>query len=124
MFIITIVTMKKCSFFCLEYPTISSLPKLHQLDLIEGNGKSVKVIKQAAAKWERVATGLHFESYDISRIREDYHQQAIKACQTVFNEWLNGNARKPTTWNTIIKALEEAELSELAADLKIVFSTS
>ena len=39
-------------------------------------------------------------------------------------EWLRGNGRKPTTWNTIIKALEEADLVELAADLKIVFSTS
>jgi hypothetical protein len=84
----------------------------------------VKVIKRAAAKWESIATSLYFESHDISRIREDYPQQSTKACRTVFNEWLQGDGRKPTTWNTVIKALEEADLSELAGDLKIVLSVS
>ena len=31
-------------------PTTSSLHKLHQVDLIDSNGKTVRVIKQAAAK--------------------------------------------------------------------------
>ena len=77
----------------------------------------MRVIEQAAAKWERVATRLHFESHDISRLREDYSQQSIKACRTVFMEWLQGRGRKPTTWDTVIKALKEADLSELAVDL-------
>ena len=81
----------------------------------------MRVIKQAAAKWEAVATRLYFESHDISRIREDYHQQTVKACRTVFIEWLEGKGRNPTTWNTLIKILEEADLSELAGELKIVF---
>ena len=110
--------------FCSEFPTISSLPKLHHLDLIEGYGKTVRVIKQAAAKWESVATRLHFNIDDLSRIEKDYHQQSDYASQTVFMEWLQGRGRKPTTWDTVIKALEEAELSELAADIKIVVSTS
>ena len=105
-------------------PTTSSLPKLHQLDLIDSNGKTVRVIKQAAAKWESVVTRLYFESHDITRIREDYHQQSIKACQTVFIEWLEGRGRKPTTWDTVIKALDEANLSELSADLKVALSAS
>jgi hypothetical protein len=82
------------------------------------------VIKQAAAKWESVATSLYFESHDITRIKRDIHYQSIDACRTVFIEWLEGNGRKPTTWNTVIKALEEADLSELAGDLKIVLSVS
>ncbi len=107
-----------------DFPTLSSLPKLHHLDLIEGNGKTVRIIKRAAAKWVSVATRLHFESHDIGRLREDYHQQTVKACHTVFIEWLQGKGRTPTTWNTVIKALEEADLSELAGDLKIVLSVS
>ena len=82
------------------------------------------MIKQTAAKWESVATRLYFEIDDISCIIRDAHYQSIDACRTVFTEWLQGNGRKPTTWNTVIKALEEAELSELAADLNTVFSTS
>ena len=78
----------------------------------------MRVIEQAAAKWERVATRLHFESHDISRLREDYPQQSIKACRTVFMEWLQGRGRKPITWSTVIKALKEADLAELAIDLE------
>ena len=84
----------------------------------------MRVIERAAAKWVSVATRLHFESHDISRIREDYNQQTIKACQAVFIEWLEGKGRTPTTWNTVIKVLEEADLSELAGELKIVLSAS
>ena len=108
-----------------DLPTISSVPKLHHLDLIKGSdGKTVRVINRAAAKWVSVATRLHFESHDISRIREDCHYQTTKACQTVFIEWLEGKGRTPITWNTVIEALEEADLSKLARELKIVFSVS
>ena len=105
-----------------DLPKTFSPPKLHQVDLIDGNGKTVKVIEQAAAKWERVATRLYFESHDISRIKKDNPLQSFEACQTVFIEWLNGKGRKPISWETLIKALKEADLSELAADLEVVLS--
>lgn len=82
------------------------------------------MIDQAAAKWEKVATRLYFESHDISRLREDFPQQSIKACRTVFMEWLQGRGRKPTNWSTVIEALREADLSELATDLKILLPFS
>ena len=84
----------------------------------------MRVIKQAAAKWEAVATRFHFEINDITRIKRDVHYQSIDACRAVFKEWLQGNGRKPTTWNIVIKALEEADSSELAGELKIVLSAS
>ena len=109
---------------CANFPTSSSLPKLHHLDRIERNRKTVKVNKQAASKWERVATRLHFENHDITRIKKDNPLQSFEACQTVFSEWLNGKGRKPTCWGTLIEALKEADLSELAADLEVVLSAS
>ena len=112
------------SLFFLQRLDAAPQPKLHHLDLFEASGKIVKVIENAAAKWEEVATRLYFESHDISRIRKDYHQQTIEACRTVFIEWLQGKGRKPTTWDTVIKALEEADLSELAGDLKVVLHAS
>ena len=107
---------------CADFPSVSSLPEWHQLDLIEGNGKTVRMIEQAAAKWNKLATRLYFEPQDISRIRNDVHHQSIDACETVLSEWRQGKGRRPITWDTVIKALEEAVLSELAADLKVVFS--
>ena len=112
------------SVFFLQSLDAAPQPKLHHLDFIEASGKTVKVIEQAASKWEKVATRLYFESHDISRIRKDYHQQTIDACRTVFIEWLQGKGRKPTSWDTVIMALKEADLSELAGDLKVVLHAS
>ena len=95
-------------------------PKLHQLALIEGNGKTVRVIQSAASKWEIFATHLHFEVDDIKRIRSDYHLKCQLACLEVCMEWLAGVGRKPTNWTTLITALKEAELGEVANDLNTI----
>ena len=102
--------------------TASSLPppKWHQIDCIEGSGKKVNLITQVAARWERVATRLYFQVCDIDRIKKDTHHSSIPACSQVFKEWLEGKGRHPTTWETVIKALKEAELSEVAKDLEII----
>ena len=94
-------------------------PQLHELDLKEGNGKIVRLISRAAADWERVATRLHFEGHDIRRLRAD-RRETVDTCREMFMEWLDGKGRSPQTWETVIKALEEADLSEVASDLKNV----
>ena len=86
-----------------------------------GNGKTVRVISRASATWERVAIRLHFEGHEINCIQRDQHFQAGNACRTMLTEWLEGRGHQPTTWETLIEALEEADLSELASDLKDVF---
>ena len=113
-----------CLIFPISDPTIgSTIPKLHQLDFLEGNGRAVRVIDTAAAIWDKVALRLHFEHHDITRIERDHHQQSVLACQTVFGEWLEGKGRQPTSWDTLIKALREAGLSEIVSDLECVLST-
>ena len=100
--------------------TTLSPPKWHQIDYIEGNGKKVSLIKEVAARWERVATRLYFDPRDIDRIKEDTRQNSIPACSQVFKEWLEGKGRQPTTWETAIKAIKEAEFSEVATKLDII----
>ena len=75
-----------------------------------------------ASKWDKVALRLHFCGHDISRIERD-HSKSVRACQTMFMEWLEGKGRKPITWDTLIKALGEAELSQVANDLEIALGT-
>ena len=65
---------------------------------------------------EKVATRLLFEGHDILRIRKNEHQ-AEDACRTVFAEWLQGKGFTPTTWEVVVKALDEAQQGELAKDL-------
>ena len=102
--------------------SLSAIPRLHQLDLIEGNGKTVRVIRTAAAKWKHLATRLYFEYNDISRIEQDSHFQCQNACWQVCCEWLSGEFRKPVTWATLVTALMETELGEVAEDLEMIIS--
>ena len=81
------------------------------------------MIDTAAAVWDKVALRLHFEGHDIARIKRDCHYQAGPACQTVFSEWLRGKGRQPTSWDTLIKALREAGLPDVASDLGHVLGT-
>ena len=101
-------------------PNLSSKPCLDELDLIKGNEKTVKILSRSAGYWEQIATRLYFEAEDIVSIGRDHHLHAMDACRKVFIFWLEGKGRSPQTWETIIKVLEEAELSEMASDLKVI----
>ena len=104
--------------------SISSPPKLHQIDRIEGHdGKVIQVIKHIASRWEDVATRLYFEPCDISCISGDNHYKKIPCCREMFGEWLGGKSRQPVSWQTLITALQEADFSELASDLQVVLSS-
>ena len=93
------------------------------MDLIEENGKEVRVVKRIAWKWEAVATRLHFDLDDINRIKKDNHYINIPSCREMFSLWLKGKGRRPAAWETLIKVLREAEFSELAEELQtILFS--
>ena len=92
-------------------------PKLHELDLIEANGQKIYVIKTVASRWEDMALRLHFDGNDIKRVKRDCLHQTKDCCRLLFTEWLEGNHCTPLTWETVIKALEEAEFTELANSL-------
>jgi hypothetical protein len=98
--------------------SLDSAPKLHQLDLLECSGKSLKLIQSIAAKWEQIARRLYFDHHVIGIITKDCHQQAELACQSVLTRWLNGEGRQPISWTTLITVLDEADLSSVAEDLK------
>ena len=110
-------TFTFCSIGGAINPALARKPRLYELDRITGNDKTVRVINRAAPVWEKVATRLHFEGHDILTIGRNKHQ-AEDACRTVFMEWLEGKGRSPTTWETVNEVLEEAELAEVAKDLK------
>ena len=101
---------------------LSRRPKFHELDLIEANRKTVRIFERGASKWDRIATRLHFEGHMIEQIWTDSKHDTFRACQTIFTKWLDGleGLRTPRTWDTVIKALKEADLGQLADDLKKV----
>ena len=90
--------------------------------MISGNQKVIRVFERAASKWEGIATRLHFDGNTISQIRTESQHNQLSACRNVFNEWLSGKEglRTPRTWSTVIQALQEAHLGQLADELKDV----
>ena len=66
--------------YTLELLALNGCPKLHELDLISGNKKVVKVLEGAASSWERVATRLHFEGNTISQIGTESQNDQLRAC--------------------------------------------
>ena len=59
---------------------------------------------------------------DIDSFSKLYHQDYYSACRHVFFKWLKGVGRKPTTWMTLITALQEASFGDIAHDLKEILS--
>ena len=98
------------------------MPRLHLLDLVECNGKTLRVIKSAASKWEKLATHLYFDSNRIRSIGWHSHCQPEEACASVFSAWLGGveGTRQPITWATIVKVLAEIDLGNLSKELKSI----
>ena len=99
---------------------ILGVPRYHELDRLDWHGKSIRIISSAAARWEKIATRLYFDGNEISAIRRDCHFQVEDACRSVLIRWLEGNGRKPTTWDTLIRALVEADLGTLAGELQSI----
>ena len=95
-------------------------PQERQLDLIEGNGREVRVIKKVASRWEDVATRLYFDLDDIKCIKKDNHYITNPSCREMFSLWLKGKGRRPADWETLIKALREAEFSELVEEVQTI----
>lgn len=83
---------------------------------MEHDGSVVSVIKAAASQWESIATRLYFEGYSISTIKRDNSHSVQSACHAVFTDWVRGvdQLREPRTWRTVLKVLNEAELSEIS----------
>ena len=92
------------------------------MEYLERCSLTIKTINRVAAEWKTVALHLHFEGYHIKVIERDCHYQSNSACRTMFNQWLEGSGREPRTWRTLIAALGEADLHDIAEDLRNVLS--
>ena len=105
-------------------PKRNGKPKEHEIDRIDYNGKTIRIISSSAARWERIATRLYFDGDATAAIGRDAHYKVADACRTVFNVWLGGKEglREPKTWATIVDVLKEADLGTLSGELNSILS--
>ena len=73
-----------------------------------------------------MAIRLYFETHEIEGIERDCQRQTGDASHKMIRKWLDGGGslRKPITWATLIEALEEAGLAELAKDIVSILQKS
>ena len=86
-------------------------PDFQQLLLLNIEGEQVKIIRRVSTDWINVATFLGFDRYEIEILERDNPRDTEGACRKMFMKWLDS---KDATWEKLIKALYDAERSELA----------
>ena len=80
----------------------------------------MKVIEQVSPVWEWLANALHFSPAVVKTIKLNNHYQYDRACMDMFGHWLEGKARHPVSWETLMAALRdsgERDLEKLATVL-------
>ena len=70
-----------------------------------------------------MAYALEFRDELVDVIQHDTLQFGCEeSCHETFRRWLSGEACQPITWERLIQALEDAEHSKLAAQLRQYFT--
>ena len=113
----------------------TSLPDVehHFVDLIKwedenGVQRELRIYSKIAHMWERIATRLGFESGEIDAVKDD-HRTSYSCITAVLRRWFENarsllNARRyPKSWQGLINLLEDAELGEVAEELKKALSS-
>ena len=101
--------------------TSDSKPTLAKLSSLEKRDKTkIQVIKRVSPAWYDLGSLMDFDESGtkLEIIRESYHNNPVTCCRAMFQHWLNGNGRKPTSWRTLIELLEDSDQKVLAGEIR------
>ena len=78
------------------------------------------ICKAAIGKWKAVCTYLDINKPTVQRFQEENPNDISEAFFGCLCHWLEGNADEliSITWNTLLEALIDAELKQLAEELR------
>ena len=79
--------------------------------MLKIESEEVRIIQKVGIDWKIVASFLGFDHNKIQTFEHDHPHETEAACTKMFMEWLDS---KDATWENLIKALYDAERSELA----------
>ena len=77
-------------------------------------------MKKVSARWYDLGVLMDFDDSGtkLDIIRESYHNNPVTCCRAMFQYWLNGNGRKPTSWRTLIELLEDSDQEVFAGEVR------
>ena len=84
----------------------------------------INIPRVVGTKYHSLGTQLLLESFGYIRSLErelDKNAERIN-CQ-IFQEWLDGKGRKPTSWATLVGVLNDIEMGELAKKIETSLET-
>lgn len=81
------------------------------------SGKTVRIVEEISADWEKLALALQFRGGVIRALERNQHFQVEAACRTILQRWLDGESRHPVTWQTLTECLEDIAHGTLATKL-------
>ena len=76
------------------------------------------IVQKVGDKWRSLLTNLGEEDATIQGFLGDSQGSTKEACFKGLVYWLEGNADRPVTWETLLKALKESEFKGFADGLE------
>ena len=105
---------------CSNYWPTDERPTLRELMCLKTdspNSKTVRCVKKSESRWDDLAIFLGLEE-EIGSIQSNFPGDVRWACRKTLQLWLEGQGRRPVTWRTLLDALEDADITPLADDLR------
>ena len=84
----------------------------------------INIPREVGTKYHNLGAQLILESFGYIRSLErelDKNAERIN-CQ-IFQEWLDGKGRKPTSWGTLVRVLSDIEMGQLAIKIEASLET-
>ena len=87
-------------------------------------GHHINIPREIGSKYYNLGTLLLQEhtSAHIEDLEHQYQRNGEEINRHILQEWLAGKGRKPTTWATLVKVLNDNEMGELANKIEGFFS--
>ena len=82
----------------------------------------MSVSRVVGGRWKGLLVALNIKKNKIDALWQSVFGDAENACFEGLVYWKNGNASQPVTWETLLKALREAELIEESKELRKKFN--
>ena len=73
-----------------------------------------------APKWKDIGSALKFTPSELQNIAMANHQDPAECCQAMMTKWIGGfvSENQPLTWATLLEAMEDCRLRQLAQQLE------
>lgn len=75
----------------------------------------INIPREVGTKYHNLGAQLLLKSFGYIRsLERELHENAERINCQIFQEWLDGKGRKPTSWTTLVGVLSDIEMGELA----------